>query len=77
MNRGDSEGQARELAYEVELKEQDRWLPIANGWSFWSFMHTRPIIQFLRSLFYDNVVQGKIAFYLLLTVVIPHQLLES
>ncbi|KAL8626452.1 hypothetical protein Q9189_007851 [Teloschistes chrysophthalmus] len=28
--RGDQEAQARELAYEFEVKEQDRWLPIAN-----------------------------------------------
>ena len=34
MDRGDPEAQARELAYEFEVKEQDRWLPIANGWSF-------------------------------------------
>ena len=33
MDRGDPEAQARsELAYEFEVKEQDRWLPIANGW---------------------------------------------
>ncbi|CAF9933323.1 MAG: hypothetical protein HETSPECPRED_008606 [Heterodermia speciosa] len=30
MDRGDTEAQARELAYEFEVKEQDRWLPIAN-----------------------------------------------
>lgn len=34
MDRGDPEAQARELAYEFEVKEQDRWLPIANGWLF-------------------------------------------
>ena len=33
LDRGDTEAQARELAYEFEVKEQDRWLPIANGWS--------------------------------------------
>ena len=32
MERGE-EAQARE-AYDFEVKEQDRWLPIANGWSF-------------------------------------------
>lgn len=32
MDRGDTEAQAREPAYEFEVKEQDRWLPIANGW---------------------------------------------
>ena len=32
MDRGEAEAQARELAYEFEVKEQDRWLPIANGW---------------------------------------------
>lgn len=31
MERGE-ETQARE-AYDFEVKEQDRWLPIANGWS--------------------------------------------
>lgn len=31
MDRGE-EVQARE-AYDFEVKEQDRWLPIANGWS--------------------------------------------
>ena len=31
MERGE-EAQVRE-AYEFEVKEQDRWLPIANGWS--------------------------------------------
>ncbi|MCJ1482404.1 hypothetical protein MMC06_002568 [Schaereria dolodes] len=30
MDRGEAEAQARELAYEFEVKEQDRWLPIAN-----------------------------------------------
>lgn len=30
MDRGE-ETQARE-AYDFEVKEQDRWLPIANGW---------------------------------------------
>ena len=30
MERGD-EAQARE-AYDFDVKEQDRWLPIANGW---------------------------------------------
>ena len=30
MDRGE-EAQARE-AYDFEVKEQDRWLPIANGW---------------------------------------------
>ncbi len=38
MDRDDSEGQARMLAHEVDVKEQDRWLPAANG-------HTRPMIQ--------------------------------
>ena len=33
MDRGDTEPGARELAYnEFDVKEQDRWLPIANGW---------------------------------------------
>lgn len=31
MERGD-EAQAPE-AYDFDVKEQDRWLPIANGWS--------------------------------------------
>lgn len=32
MERGDTEG-ARDAAYnEFDVKEQDRWLPIANGW---------------------------------------------
>ncbi|KAI4138643.1 MAG: hypothetical protein LQ341_004576, partial [Variospora aurantia] len=30
MDRGDPEAQARDLAFEFEVKEQDRWLPIAN-----------------------------------------------
>ncbi|MCJ1382813.1 hypothetical protein MMC17_005926 [Xylographa soralifera] len=32
MDRGDPDAQARDLAFEFEVKEQDRWLPIANGW---------------------------------------------
>lgn len=40
-NRTDPEAQARELAYEFEVKEQDRWLPIANGWFL--MMHYLPI----------------------------------
>ena len=33
MERGDTEG-TRDAAYnELDVKEQDRWLPIANGWS--------------------------------------------
>ena len=35
MDRGDPESQVRDF-YELDVKEQDRWLPIANGWfSFW------------------------------------------
>ncbi len=42
MDRGE-EVQARE-AYDFEVKEQDRWLPIANGWSLSQyFMHSRPM----------------------------------
>ena len=33
MDTRDPDTQARE-AYEFEVKEQDRWLPIANGWLF-------------------------------------------
>lgn len=32
MDRGDPDAQARDLPFEFEVKEQDRWLPIANGW---------------------------------------------
>jgi hypothetical protein len=32
MDRGDVDAQARDLTFEFEVKEQDRWLPIANGW---------------------------------------------
>lgn len=32
MDRGDPDAQARDLTFEFEVKEQDRWLPIANGW---------------------------------------------
>ena len=39
MDRGDPEAQARELAYEFEVKEQDRWLPIANDWSVGTVHH--------------------------------------
>lgn len=38
MDRADPDAQARDLAYEFEVKEQDRWLPIANG-SFFSCHH--------------------------------------
>ena len=32
MDKGDTEG-LRDAAYsEFDVKEQDRWLPIANGW---------------------------------------------
>ncbi|MCJ1437372.1 hypothetical protein MMC27_006759 [Xylographa pallens] len=30
MDRGDPDAQARDLTFEFEVKEQDRWLPIAN-----------------------------------------------
>lgn len=33
MERDLQESQAQALGYEFEVKEQDRWLPIANGWS--------------------------------------------
>ncbi len=33
MERDPQDPQAQGLAYEFEVKEQDRWLPIANGWS--------------------------------------------
>jgi len=46
MDRGDTEAQARELAYEFEVKEQDRWLPIANGWLP---MQTHPMIDAYRT----------------------------
>ncbi|MCJ1228393.1 hypothetical protein MMC12_005054 [Toensbergia leucococca] len=42
MDRGDPDP-TRELAYEFDVKEQDRWLPIANGWLF---MHQRPPMIF-------------------------------
>lgn len=42
MERGE-EAQVRE-AYDFEVKEQDRWLPIANGWSrSILFMHSHPL----------------------------------
>lgn len=42
MDRGE-EVQARE-AYDFEVKEQDRWLPIANGWSLPPIlMHSCPM----------------------------------
>ncbi|MCJ1286668.1 hypothetical protein MMC26_006014 [Xylographa opegraphella] len=31
MSRGDPDAQARDLTFEFEVKEQDRWLPIANA----------------------------------------------
>ena len=31
MDRDSHDTQAQGLAYELEVKEQDRWLPIANG----------------------------------------------
>jgi nuclear transcription Y subunit beta len=34
MDREAQDTQAQGLGYEFEVKEQDRWLPIANGWSF-------------------------------------------
>lgn len=40
MDRDQQDSQAQGLAYEFEVKEQDRWLPIANGRysrPFWSF----------------------------------------
>lgn len=37
MDRETQDTQAQGLAYEFEVKEQDRWLPIANGWSFMRF----------------------------------------
>jgi len=33
MERDPQDPHAQGLAYEFEVKEQDRWLPIANGWS--------------------------------------------
>lgn len=41
MDRGE-EAQVRE-AYDFEVKEQDRWLPIANGWSLNSLLQSRPM----------------------------------
>ena len=33
MDRADTESGARDIAYnDFDVKEQDRWLPIANGW---------------------------------------------
>lgn len=45
MERGE-EAQVRE-AYEFEVKEQDRWLPIANGWSR-SIPHAFPSTELAR-----------------------------
>lgn len=42
MDRGEAEAQAPEL-YEFDVKEQDRWLPIANGWFPVGFMQHHPI----------------------------------
>jgi nuclear transcription Y subunit beta len=35
MDREAQDTQAQGLGYEFEVKEQDRWLPIANGGSFY------------------------------------------
>lgn len=45
MERGE-EAQVRE-AYDFEVKEQDRWLPIANGWSR-SIPHALSSTEFAR-----------------------------
>ena len=50
MDRGDTEAQARELAYEFEVKEQDRWLPIANGWPLPGSMKTFMIMEWRTEL---------------------------
>lgn len=42
MDRGDPEAQAG--FYDLDVKEQDRWLPIANGWFPVGFMQPYPII---------------------------------
>lgn len=47
MDRGDPETQAG--FYDLDVKEQDRWLPIANGWFPVSFMQLYPIICTYRS----------------------------
>ena len=61
MDRGDPEAQARELAYEFEVKEQDRWLPIANGWSpcFVSMHGLHPIILILFMLVHVREKRSK------------------
>lgn len=41
MDREAQDTQAQGVAYEFEVKEQDRWLPIANG-TFVSFLLRRP-----------------------------------
>jgi nuclear transcription Y subunit beta len=33
MDKEAQDQQAQGTGYEFEVKEQDRWLPIANGWS--------------------------------------------
>ncbi len=39
MDRDGRDTQAQ--AYEFEVKEQDRWLPIANGWFFYASLPRR------------------------------------
>lgn len=44
MDRGDTEAAQRDAPFsEFDVKEQDRWLPIANGWSLVHPYH--PIIS--------------------------------
>jgi nuclear transcription Y subunit beta len=41
MDRNAEDTQAQGLGYEFEVKEQDRWLPIANG-AYLPFAHSNP-----------------------------------
>jgi hypothetical protein len=55
MDRGDADAQARDPNFEFEVKEQDRWLPIANGWFS---MHCQLPISFAGRRTYDMLGAG-------------------
>ena len=61
MDRNAEETQAQGLGYEFEVKEQDRWLPIANGTSISLAYSLRLICASFRSrLHVDGLLQRRL-----------------
>jgi len=59
MERGQQEASQQQPVFDFEVKEQDRWLPIANGKAFFpSLMPTLAFPSFFSSRYFSGALSG-------------------